>query len=851
MDWVAGAVASVIVQGCFSSAIDDANCAFKCNPDCPSGFRCDAGFCVRPGYTGTCSESGGEEEDDLGRRGSVQFPPGGCTGGTILSAEPLQPVEACTGKEVSVELTVSGGTPPYYWSLTDAPDGLTLSQSQSATVLLRGAFTESGNARVQVQVQSGDDCSGFSVPVSVHETPRVSFSFEDSCVGQSYERQLTAEGGDVASYEWSVSGLPVGVDQRGGRISGNAPEAPGKIELGVSLRDQYCASEPRLFAWNIKAPGQCPIIGPLRLPAPCAGVPYEETLIPNDGAGPDYAWSVVTQELPAGLNFDPATGVIWGTPTGNGPSVSGRLDVVLSDSEGQAARAEFDLSLRQSCWLAYVSDEIATRRVHLRDVFLKHDILLPAAPLAAGESVVDFELSPDGAWVAFRAGPPDRLRLYLYPSAVPRPGDAAQVAFDCPEEAAPCGVLDYAWSPTSDHVAVVLSGASDAQDYLSGVDVSAPGAPWLAVGLASWDGDLIPLDYHRELVWAAHEHVAFTGLDPDRPSADRDLVYLAKALLQIEPVATIAGGTGIKLRPTPRGLISFDPGLLAITALDLSGQQEDMTPHGEAWVSPSGNFVGKTTDDGRLQVFDFGGASARWELPQRTCGAVVSWAPPIEGIERLICSDGPVAAPTGENLRVVDLDTAESSSIVRSVPTNGTYIPDALANTRRVISPSGNWLLVGSPANGVAVVDISTTSPVIPAPQNELTLSAPAEIEFAPSGRAVAVYDATGLSQYTIPIAFGKTKLSDVNGQRLEPPSDLSTCQENALELPERWCGAERIPGHFKWSHDSQSLLFEDASGSLWLADPRSSPQRSPLLVTSTIASCAAPCRERPYAFLP
>jgi hypothetical protein len=866
-DWAALAAASFIVQGCFSPAIDADNCAIQCNPGCPDGFVCNpTGYCVRQDYAGTCSEDGngraggGGGDNGGGDNGGGDNGGGdngallGCDGGsTILSAEPVQPVEACTGEELAVELAVSGGAPPYYWSLIDAPNGLRLSQSTTSNVYLQGSFTEPGVARVQVRVQSGEDCSGFSLPVTVHAAPQITASFADSCVGQSYDGQLTADSGNPASYEWSVSGLPAGLELVGDHVVGEAPEVAGQLELEVSLADRYCAAEPRKVAWNIKAPGQCPAIGPIRLPAPCAGIAYEEALIPSDGIGPDYTWLVVTDELPDGLDFDPATGVIHGTPTSTS-NASGKLKVVLTDSVGQQAHRELDLSLRESCWFAYIAEDDVSSRLHLRDVFLNEDIVLPTAPMDAGERVVDFELSPNGEWVAFRAGAPDRLRLHLYAASIPRPLDAVPIELDCGEVAAPCGVLDYAWSPDSQSLAVVLSGATESQEYLSGIDVSSPTLPWPAVGQASWDGDLIPLDYHGELIWAADQHLAFTGLDPDRPEIDRDLVYLARAPLLPEPVTTLVVGTALSLRAVPLGLVSFDPRLLIITALNLSGDREDMLPHGDAWVAPSGSLVAKTRDNGQLRMFDLGDTSRQRELTERPCAVVVAWGSPLAGgqRERLVCSDGTVAAPTGENLSVVDYDTLGESFVARPIPLSGTYVPALLANTRRVISPSGDWLLIGSPSNGVAVVDISTTSPVIPAPQNEIQLSTPAEIEFAPSGRAVAVYDKTGLFTYPIPIAAGKRDLSDITGAlRAEPPSDLFTCQEDALESPERWCGAERIPGHFKWSRDSQGLLFEDAAGTLWLGELGSSPPRASIQVASRIVACPAPCTARPYAFFP
>ena len=53
------------------------------------------------------------------------------------------------------------------------------------------------------------------------------------------------------------------------------------------------------------------------LPVAVAGIPYSLAFNASGGAGP-YTWSLASGALPAGLQLDPATGMLYGTPVGSG-----------------------------------------------------------------------------------------------------------------------------------------------------------------------------------------------------------------------------------------------------------------------------------------------------------------------------------------------------------------------------------------------------------------------------------------------------------------------------------------------------------------------------------------------------
>jgi len=131
---------------------------------------------------------------------------------------------------------------------------------------------------------------------------------------------------------WSAVGLPAGlmIDPDTGEISG-VPTELGTFELEITVRD---SSEPAQV--TVVSCGAIEILpggvicGMPGLPDAITGEPYMHTLTMADAVGaPPFVWDVVG--LPAGLTFDPDTGVISGTPPEEGAFP---VMVTATDSQG-------------------------------------------------------------------------------------------------------------------------------------------------------------------------------------------------------------------------------------------------------------------------------------------------------------------------------------------------------------------------------------------------------------------------------------------------------------------------------------------------------------------------------------
>jgi hypothetical protein len=218
------------------------------------------------------------------------------------------------------QLTATGGTAPYVWTLTGTlPPGLSL----SATGLITDASStqtpsQTGVFPFTVQLT---DMSSPPLTVTEHLTITVVGSLQittqslpDAQVGVPYSQTLTASGG-TAPYTWSTkgAGLPNGLklDPVSGTISGTivATAAPVTITFVVTDTGPPVQTTSRALTLGVSSP----LTFSLQLPsAAVVGQNITLTPTPSGGSG-TYVWS--ESGAPPGLNFSTSTGVISGTVT--------------------------------------------------------------------------------------------------------------------------------------------------------------------------------------------------------------------------------------------------------------------------------------------------------------------------------------------------------------------------------------------------------------------------------------------------------------------------------------------------------------------------------------------------------
>ncbi len=232
-----------------------------------------------------------------------------------------------------------GGTPPYTYSATGLPAGL----SVSSNGVVSGFPTTAGASTIVVQVR---DAAGFAISTSSSLTVSLGnplslsgLSTPDGKVNTSYSQTFTATGGNPP-YSWSVVGgtLPTGLSlSSGGQLSG-VPVQAGAFAFRVQVADSTGGSANAAASLNIQ-PAQLQITSG-SLPSGVQGTDYPQQILSASGGIAPYTFSVTAGALPAGMTLN--NGTIGGTPSGAGTST---FTVTVHDSANAAANAGFTVTI--------------------------------------------------------------------------------------------------------------------------------------------------------------------------------------------------------------------------------------------------------------------------------------------------------------------------------------------------------------------------------------------------------------------------------------------------------------------------------------------------------------------------
>ena len=170
-------------------------------------------------------------------------------------------------------------------------------------------------------------------------------SLPAATVNYPYTMTLGATGG-VQPYTWSLSpgSLPQGLslDPASGIISGT-PTMAGDNPFGIQVTDSESPAQATATNLDIYVNSTIQQLSILTtsLPSGSQNVGYNTTLAVTGGITP-YSWSIVSGNLPQGLQLNSGTGAITGTPTGAGVS---NFTVQVSDGESPPTTANKALSI--------------------------------------------------------------------------------------------------------------------------------------------------------------------------------------------------------------------------------------------------------------------------------------------------------------------------------------------------------------------------------------------------------------------------------------------------------------------------------------------------------------------------
>lgn len=233
-------------------------------------------------------------------------------------------------------IPVSGGTAPYKFSNGSLPAGLAISSDGVVSGIPTTATAGVLNAPVVILDANQ---VGFTAVVSIRILPGLTVTtstLPSVPLNAGYSQTIAVQGG-TPSYTFAVTSgsLPPGLslNPSSGAITGTAT-THGAYPFTITVTDSGTVGTTGLSAQVISHQYQISTgltitsTGPL-VPA-FLNFPYSTPFTASNGTGP-FTWSLESGALPAGLNLDPATGVLSGTPTAAGHYT---FDIKVTDSSG-------------------------------------------------------------------------------------------------------------------------------------------------------------------------------------------------------------------------------------------------------------------------------------------------------------------------------------------------------------------------------------------------------------------------------------------------------------------------------------------------------------------------------------
>lgn len=251
---------------------------------------------------------------------SVSFDPSLATCSITVSPAPL--TLACPAGQATVQspynstLVATGGVPTYLFSIATGvlPQGLTLNPALggvTGTPTQWGTFPLTFTVKDTQNVTTSQSCSINVAPIP----PVLSCPASSGAYNQPYSSAVGVSGNPPYS-SFAVTGqLPQGLslNPATGTLIGT-PQQYGSFPVTFSARDTTGLTGSRACTIQVLPP-------PLSLACPAVdgtvNLSYASGIAATGGTSP-YQYSIVSGTVPPGLNFNPTTGLISGSPTSAG-----------------------------------------------------------------------------------------------------------------------------------------------------------------------------------------------------------------------------------------------------------------------------------------------------------------------------------------------------------------------------------------------------------------------------------------------------------------------------------------------------------------------------------------------------
>lgn len=283
----------------------------------------------------------------------------------IVAALPLQiitgllPAGVLNAPYPYTPIVAQGGVPPYTWTITGLPPGLSTDGNGDIT----GTPTSSTGSPFSVVVKVSDATLNsvtrtYSLSVSGNLTVISPTALPAATLNTAYTAAVMA-GGGLSPYTWTATGLPagLGISASSGVISGTPTTAAGSpYSVTVTVTDSTGKTASMTYSLAITS-SALTISGPASLPAGTVGSAYTQTTVTATGGSGVYTFAATG--LPSGLSIGVGSGVISGTPA-SGTAGPYTVVVTVTDTNSTTATKSYSLTINPGVSSVPVITSIST-----------------------------------------------------------------------------------------------------------------------------------------------------------------------------------------------------------------------------------------------------------------------------------------------------------------------------------------------------------------------------------------------------------------------------------------------------------------------------------------------------------